>query len=205
MFNRIQNATLSNNFLQLLEGLRRSSAPLVLGILDSPGLPCQSARLVPGYSQLNHLKRDSQVTRSQISYSLIQPLLLPSAPACHYEFHALAVHPHPTLTVPPVRSALQSSQRSVVEPFSGNIQHVKAVGCFCRGTWPLMFDRILTATLSKEKISATGVTQGNLELLPPVSPDSHQTNTIRYKLGLTTHSHFREGELIHWVVKGENV
>ena len=69
-----------------------------------------------------------------------------------------------------------------------------------------MFDRILTATLSKEKISTTGVTQGNLELLlPPVSPDSPQTNTIRCKLGLATHSHFREGELIHWVVKGENV
>ena len=36
MFGRILNATLSNNFLQLLEGLRWSSSPLVLGIFDSP-------------------------------------------------------------------------------------------------------------------------------------------------------------------------
>ena len=39
-----------------------------------------------------------------------------------------------------------------------------------------MFDRVLTATLSGEKISTTGVTQGYLELaLLPNSIDSHQT------------------------------
>ena len=39
-----------------------------------------------------------------------------------------------------------------------------------------MFNEILSATLSKEKISTTGVTQGNLELLlPPIFPVSHQT------------------------------
>ena len=59
-----------------------------------------------GYSQSNHRKGDSQVTRSKISYSLIQALLLPCAPACGYELRALAVHPHPTLAAPPIRSAL---------------------------------------------------------------------------------------------------
>ena len=70
-----------------------------------------------------------------------------------------------------------------------------------------MFDRILSATLSREKISTTGVTQGNLELhLPPVSPNSHQTQiTIKHNLGLTPSSHFLEGELIHWVAKAKNV
>ena len=38
----------------------------------------------------------------------------------------------------------------------------------------LMFDRILNATLSEEKFSTTGVTQGNLELpLLPNSLDLH--------------------------------
>ena len=39
----------------------------------------------------------------------------------------------------------------------------------------MMFYRILNATLS-EKVSSSGVTQGNLKLLlPPSSLDSHQT------------------------------
>ena len=39
-----------------------------------------------------------------------------------------------------------------------------------------MLDRVLTATLSGEKIFTTGVTQGYLELAPPPnSLDSHQT------------------------------
>ena len=38
----------------------------------------------------------------------------------------------------------------------------------------LMFDRILNATLSEEKVSTTRVTEGNLELpLSPNSLDSH--------------------------------
>ena len=39
----------------------------------------------------------------------------------------------------------------------------------------LMFDRILNAILSEEKVSTTRVTQGNLELpLPPNSLDTKQ-------------------------------
>ena len=39
-----------------------------------------------------------------------------------------------------------------------------------------MFDGILNATLSEEKVSTTWLTQKNLELpLPPNSLDSHQT------------------------------
>ena len=51
-----------------------------------------------------------------------------------------------------------------------------AVGCFCRGASSFMFDGILNVTLSEEKVSTAGVTQGNPELLlRPNSPDSHQT------------------------------
>ena len=40
-----------------------------------------------------------------------------------------------------------------------------------------MFDRVLTATLSGDMVSSTGVTQGNLELtLPPNSLSSQQTH-----------------------------
>ena len=61
----------------------------------------------------------------------------------------------------------------MVGPFCGNSQRVKAVGCFRGGAVSLMFDRILNATLSKEKVSTTRVTEGNLELpLSPNSPDS---------------------------------
>ena len=39
-----------------------------------------------------------------------------------------------------------------------------------------MFEGVLNATLSEEKVSTTAVTQGNLELpLPPNSLDLHQT------------------------------
>ena len=39
----------------------------------------------------------------------------------------------------------------------------------------MMFDGTLNVTLSEEKVSITGVTQGNLELfLCPNSPDSQQ-------------------------------
>ena len=60
--------------------------------------------------------------------------------------------------------------------FYGNSQHVNAVGYFSRGAPSLMFDGILSATLSKEKIPTTGVTRESLELLlPPFSPHSHKT------------------------------
>ena len=53
--------------------------------------------------------------------------------------------------------------------------HVKAVDGFRRGALSLIFKGVLNATLSGE-VSATGITQGKLELLlPPNSPDSHQT------------------------------
>ena len=45
-----------------------------------------------------------------------------------------------------------------------------------------MFDEILDATLSEEKVSTTGVTQENLELpLPPSSLDSNQTKNNKMK------------------------
>ena len=60
----------------------------------------------------------------------------------------------------------------MVKLFCGNSLRVKAVGCFRRGAPSLMFDKILNVTLSKEKVSTTGVTQGNLKLLlRPNSPD----------------------------------
>ena len=45
--------------------------------------------------------------------------------------------------------------------FFGNSLHVKAVSCFRRGA---LFDGILNVTLSTEKVSTTGVTQGNCYL-----------------------------------------
>ena len=50
-------------------------------------------------------KPDSQITKSKISYSLIEPQPLPCTPACGYKFHALAVHPHLLFIASPVRSA----------------------------------------------------------------------------------------------------
>ena len=51
-----------------------------------------------------------------------------------------------------------------MELFCGNSQCVKSVGCFRRGDPSLIFDGILNVNLSEEKVSSTGVTQGNLEL-----------------------------------------
>ena len=62
----------------------------------------------------------------------------------------------------------------MVGPFCGNSQRVKVVGCFRGGAVSLMFDRILNAILSEEKVSTIRVTEGNLELhLSPNSLDSH--------------------------------
>ena len=67
--------------------------------------------------------------------------------------------------------------------FRENSLRAKAVGCFRRGTPSLMFDRILNVTLSKDKVSTTGVTQRNLELLlRPNFPDSYQTQIQEYKI-----------------------
>ena len=66
--------------------------------------------------------------------------------------------------------------------FCGNSQRVKVAGCFCRKVPSLMFDMVLNATLSEEKVSTTGVTQENLELpLPPNSLDSYQKQNSKMK------------------------
>ena len=63
-----------------------------------------------------------------------------------------------------------------MELFCGNSLCAKAVCCFSRGAPSLMFDGILNVNLSEEKVSTTGVIQGDLELLlRPNSPGSHQT------------------------------
>ena len=46
--------------------------------------------------------------------------------------------------------------------FCRGSQRVKAVGCFCRVAPSFMFDWALNATLCKEKVSITGVTQENV-------------------------------------------
>ena len=68
--------------------------------------------------------------------------------------------------------------------------HVKAVGCFHRGATSLMFGGVLNATLSEEKVSTTGVTQGllGLLLLPPNSPihTKHKYNKMKSWTDLTS-------------------
>ena len=71
---------------------------------------------------------------------------------------------------------LESGLRSVVGLFCRNSLHVKTVSCFHRGAASL-FNGVLNVTLSEEKVSSTGITQGNLELLlSSNSLDSHQTH-----------------------------
>ena len=70
-----------------------------------------------------------------------------------------------------------------MEFFCGKSLRVKAVGCFHSGAPSMMFDGILNVTLSEEKVSITGVTQGNLELLLcPNSPDSQQKQIQEYEI-----------------------
>ena len=101
-------------------------------------------------------------------------------------------------------SHLQSSQRSLVEPFCRNSQHVKAVGCFRRGTLSLMFDRILSATL-RWRFLPPELHRGILTPPSYFSWFTPNTNTIRCNLGLTPLFHFLEGVLIPWVAKAENL
>ena len=69
-----------------------------------------------------------------------------------------------------------------------------------------MFDRVLTATLSWEKVFITGVTQGNLELiLPPNSLDSQKTQKQQDESQCDPTPSFIEGDLIHWIEKAKNV
>ena len=60
--------------------------------------------------------------------------------------------------------------------FCGDSKGVRAVGYFRRRAPSLMFDGILNATLSEEKVSTTGVTQGNLKIT--------KHKTMRSNLGL---------------------
>ena len=102
---------------------------------------------------------------------------------------------------------LQSCQKSVVGLFCGNSKDVRAVGYFRRRAPSLTFDGILNATLSEEKVSTTGVTQGNLKIpLPPNYLDSYQTqnNEIKSWTELTPRFHSLKGELIHWIDKAKN-
>ena len=71
----------------------------------------------------------------------------------------------------------------MVDLFCENSLRVKAAGFFCRGDPSLMFYGVLNKTLPEEKVSTTGVTQGNLEiLLRPNSLDSHQTQIQLYEI-----------------------
>ena len=134
--------------------------------------------LQSGYLQLNHHKRDSQITKSKISFfPLVWSNLyhfLVHQPAATNSMHLQSTHLlnlHHPLSDP----HLKSGRRSAVQLFCGNSQHVNPVDCFRRGVPSLMFDGFLYVTLCEE-ISTTGITQGNLELpLPPDSLDSHQT------------------------------
>ena len=69
-----------------------------------------------------------------------------------------------------------------MELFCGNSQRLKRISCFCSGAPSLMFDRILSVTLSEE-IFATGNTKWNLEhSLLPNSLDSHQTQKQEHEI-----------------------
>ena len=59
-----------------------------------------------GYSKWNHWKQYFYITTSKVSYSLIEPQLLPCTSTCSYKFHALPVHLHPTFLTPPIGGAL---------------------------------------------------------------------------------------------------
>ena len=144
--------------------------------------------------------------RFVISHILIEPQPLPCTQPCRYEFHAPAVHPHPTFTAPLLGSTFESCWKSLVGLFCGGNHRVKAVGCFCRRAPSLMFDCILIATASEEKVSTTRVTQEYLEpsrLLILLIHTKHKT--IRRNLGLTPDLHSLEGELIRWVDEAKNV
>ena len=53
---------------------------------------------------LRDLAEAISITRSKVSYSLIEPQPLLCTPACGYKPHALVVHSRPTFTAPPVGS-----------------------------------------------------------------------------------------------------
>ena len=80
------------------------------------------------------------ISSGKISYSLIEPELLPSTPTYGHKVHALAFHPHPTFTAPLVGSAFKiRSEIGGGVFFWGNSQRVQAVGCLRRGALSLIF------------------------------------------------------------------
>ena len=70
---------------------------------------------------------------------------------------------------------LEPGWKSLEVLFCRSSLHGEVVGCFYREAALLMFDRVQNATLSEEKVSTNGVTQGNLELLLP--PNSSLIHT----------------------------
>ena len=57
---------------------------------------------------------------------------------------------------------LESGRKSVVELFCGNNLHVKAVGCFRKGTPSLMFDGVLDVTPCLRRFPPLGLHRGIL-------------------------------------------
>ena len=98
----------------------------------------------------------THVTRSNISYSLIESQPLPCAPACSHEFHALTFHPHTTFVTPLVGSTFRIQLEVCVELFCGNSERVWAVDSFRRGALSFMFGNCLT------RFSPLGLHKGSL-------------------------------------------
>ena len=79
--------------------------------VSSPSFPQISPRdtrpclFQSSYPELNPHKRNSQITRSKISYSFIEPQPLPCTADCDYQFHTLVVNPSPRFTLTLVGSA----------------------------------------------------------------------------------------------------
>ena len=142
-----------------------------------------------GYSQSNHHKQDSKLrgVRFLIVWSNLNHFLI-QQPAATNSMHVQSTHnPHSKHLQSDLH--LESDWKSVVEHFRRNSLHVKAVDCFLRGAPLLMFDGVLNASLSEEKISTAGVARGNLELLlPPNSPASKPNQT-----------QIQEDEILDWL------
>ena len=53
-----------------------------------------SVKILLSNLYMSHHKRDSQITRTKICYTLVEPQPLPCTPNCGHEFYALEVYPH---------------------------------------------------------------------------------------------------------------
>ena len=103
---------------------------------------------------LNHHMQDFWITASMISYSSIEPQLLPCAPPCGYKFHTLEVHLHPIFTVPfEFEAHLESTQKSVAVLSCENSQCFSVIDNFFRRAPSLMLDRILNSRYSFQYLS----------------------------------------------------